>query len=514
MHGPVSRWLFIQEVFVICLKTFIAEGSPVQSTAEISNIQEILEKSKDIKDSSQYTIGSRIVQEDPVLHHNAYKATLRTFKMMFTLSHKLSGSMNKSSKAVSGSRPLLHVKASSFCPHVPNITGTGTPLKEGELRCYECWQKGHIKPQCPKLKGKQRVARMYFKEVVDEDNQTDVLLMVVSNDTPEEVDVDTLEKIWTNIRCRWGQSTQVQLGWSRISNEFNINEDNIIDTQMRIAAGTIYNMVKPIYDHRTRMKDCVRPLQKHDDYRAIFVFWEIKGVKAHCLIDSGCKGVMTSPEFTRAAKIKTFTLKKPIWIQLAVTGSKSIINYGTNTTINVDGKESKEYFNVVNIDYYDSILGTIFLKKYNVIIDFIQDCLKIKDKIICNQAGDFKMSGNNPWLHTSAKALKPEKPPGSPKDSHWLSSGLSTTNGGIDGGCVLKIQNTKTTSHLSHKSLGLKKPMSIHSKIFLNFMRKSLNYSVIYWDHSHLNCCHFMKSFTKYLWLMNQSNLSIDCLSA
>ena len=124
-------------MFVICLKTFIAEGSPVQSTAEISNIQEILEKSKDIKDSSQYTIGSRIVQEDPVLHHNAYKATLRTFKMMFTLSHKLSGSMNKSSKAVSGSRPLLRAKVSGFHPHVPNTTGMDTSLKENELRFCE-----------------------------------------------------------------------------------------------------------------------------------------------------------------------------------------------------------------------------------------------------------------------------------------------------------------------------------------------------------------------------------------
>ena len=87
--------------------------------------------------------------------------------------------------------------------------------------------------------------------------------------------------------------------------------------------------------------------------------------------------------------------QKPIGIQLAVTGSKSIINYGANTTINIDGKELKEYSDVLNIDYYDATLEMPFLKKYEVIIEFIQDCLKIKDKIICNQAGDFKISGNN-----------------------------------------------------------------------------------------------------------------------
>ena len=61
-----------------------------------------------------------------------------------------------------------------------------------------------------------------------------------------------------------------------------INEGNIIDTQMQIAAGTVDNMVEPIYDHHTWMKDHVRPLWKHKDYRAISVFWEIGGVKAHC----------------------------------------------------------------------------------------------------------------------------------------------------------------------------------------------------------------------------------------
>ena len=72
---------------------------------------------------------------------------------------------------------------------------------------------------------------------------------------------------------------------------------------MRVVAGTIDNMVELVYNHRTQIKDHVRPSHKHDDYRAISVFWEIGGVKAHCFIDSRCKGVMISPESTRAAKI-------------------------------------------------------------------------------------------------------------------------------------------------------------------------------------------------------------------
>ena len=118
---------------------------------------------------------------------------------------------------------------------------------------------------------------------------------------------------------------------------------------------------------------------------------QIGGVKAHRLIDSGCEGIMLSPNFIRVAKIKPFLLDKPITIQLAVMGSKSIINYGANTTIKYNEKESKEYFNIVNIDYYDAILGTAFLRKHEVVIDFMNNCLRIKDNIIHNQANEYKV---------------------------------------------------------------------------------------------------------------------------
>ena len=74
-----------------------------------------------------------------------------------------------------------------------------------------------------------------------------------------------------------------------------------------------------------------------DQYRPISVFWEIGGIKAHCLIDSSCEGVMISPEFTRAAKIKTFALEKPIGIQLAVMGRLWYQHYHTNQWRRIEG---------------------------------------------------------------------------------------------------------------------------------------------------------------------------------
>ena len=46
-------------------------------------------------------------------------------------------------------------------------------------------------------------------------------------------------------------------------------------------------------------------------------------------------------------------------------------------------------------------------------IDFINHCLRIKDKIICNQANEYKVGEGNPQKNKkniSMKALKQEKP--------------------------------------------------------------------------------------------------------
>ena len=75
------------------------------------------------------------------------------------------------------------------------------------------------------------------------------------------------------------------------------------ERQVRIASAVVNKLEEPVYDHRTRIRERSRPLQKHNDNQPISVFWEIGGTKAHCLIDSGCEGIMISPNFIRVAKI-------------------------------------------------------------------------------------------------------------------------------------------------------------------------------------------------------------------
>ena len=64
-------------------------------------------------------------------------------------------------------------KMSSNTCKLPETTGK-QPLKEGELKCYECGQKGHMQPQCPKLRSRCIVA-------VREDNSEEIVENIEGN---------------------------------------------------------------------------------------------------------------------------------------------------------------------------------------------------------------------------------------------------------------------------------------------------------------------------------------------
>ena len=68
--------------------------------------------------------------------------------------------------------------------------------------------------------------------------------------------------------------------------------------------------------------------------------------------------------------IKTFALEQPIALQLACIGSQSMINYRTHVTIKIGHKVDEEYFDLTNIEHYNAILGTPFLRKMGIVLDF------------------------------------------------------------------------------------------------------------------------------------------------
>ena len=113
-----------------------------------------------------------------------------------------------------------------------------------------------------------------------------------------------------------------------------------------------------------------QPTRSHTDSETLLGYWDINGIRAHCLLDSGCEGVMISPDFICATGIIPIKLEQPIGLQLTCMGSKSTINYGAKSTITFGTVHVTEYFDITNIDYYNVILGTPFLRRLNIMLDF------------------------------------------------------------------------------------------------------------------------------------------------
>ena len=70
-----------------------------------------------------------------------------------------------------------------------------------------------------------------------------------------------------------------------------------------------------------------------------------------------------------------------------------MINYGTHVTIKIGHKEVKEYFNIMNVEHYNTILGTPFLRKIGIILDFRSPgIIQIGNEVILTRKVSFDLS--------------------------------------------------------------------------------------------------------------------------
>ncbi|KAF7973544.1 hypothetical protein HWV62_14904 [Athelia sp. TMB] len=114
-------------------------------------------------------------------------------------------------------------------------------------------------------------------------------------------------------------------------------------------------------------KGITRPKQSHTTITCLV---DINGHKALALFDSGSTTDSVTPEFAFVSKLQQFTLPEQVTLQLGCIGSRSKICYGTVAPVDVLGIRTEMYFDLINIDRYDAILGTPFLEQHGICLDF------------------------------------------------------------------------------------------------------------------------------------------------
>ncbi|RPD70731.1 hypothetical protein L226DRAFT_435098, partial [Lentinus tigrinus ALCF2SS1-7] len=96
----------------------------------------------------------------------------------------------------------------------------------------------------------------------------------------------------------------------------------------------------------------------------------VNGIPAYTLFDSGCTTDSISPTLAFLTSADCIELSEQMNLQLGAKGSRTKINHGAKARMKIGPVDEYHYFDVVDIDRYDLILGTPFFLKHNVILDF------------------------------------------------------------------------------------------------------------------------------------------------
>jgi len=124
-----------------------------------------------------------------------------------------------------------------------------------------------------------------------------------------------------------------------------------------------------------------RPIREDGEDLCLAAYVKINGVKAYTLFDSGSTTDTVSPDFTRIAKLSVKELDKPVTLQLGCSSSRSKVNFATEAKVEFASINIGTYLDIANLDKYDSILGTPFLRKHGISLDFETQEIVIRGKL-------------------------------------------------------------------------------------------------------------------------------------
>jgi Retroviral aspartyl protease len=103
---------------------------------------------------------------------------------------------------------------------------------------------------------------------------------------------------------------------------------------------------------------------------------KVNSLEAYALLDSGSTTISVTHNFTCIAKLNMQQLENPVTLQLGTVGSRSMINFRAKTCVEFGPiAEGDAYVDIVNIDQYNMIVGTLFMQKHRFVLDFGNDTL-------------------------------------------------------------------------------------------------------------------------------------------
>ncbi|KAG6874626.1 hypothetical protein C0992_007224 [Termitomyces sp. T32_za158] len=116
-----------------------------------------------------------------------------------------------------------------------------------------------------------------------------------------------------------------------------------------------------------------QPQYTPQEKECLVTYVEVNGHPAWMLWDSGSTTTGITPQFAHVNAIRIHELTEPLMLQLGTVGSRAVVQFGVEVKVKTSGQLTKEYVDIANFDCYDMIIGTPFMRKNKVSLNFVNN---------------------------------------------------------------------------------------------------------------------------------------------